>query len=238
MRSVACRTTAMATELLYLQDAYLHTFDATVVARDGDAVALDRTAFYPGGGGQPPDRGRLDTATVTDVSKDADGVVWHVLEGPLPTANVKGTLDWPRRHLLMRTHMALHLVNAIAWIEYRARVTGADIRPGKGRVDLHLDAMSQAFGQHLQQRVNEYVDEDLPIATVFIPRAEADADPAVYRGRAIPEDEDPVRTVRIGTLDRQACSGTHVATTGEIGPITVTRTKSKGRANKRVEIEL
>ena len=98
--------------------------------------------------------------------------------------------------------------------------------------------MSQAFGDEIQRRVNEYVDADLAITTVFVPRAEADADPAIYRGRAIPTNNDPVRTVQIESLDRQACSGTHVATTKEIGPITVAKTKSKGRANKRVEIEL
>lgn len=230
----------MTTELLYLEDAYLRSFEATVIAGTADAVALDRTAFYPGGGGQPPDHGRLDRAEVTNVFKDDRGLVWHVLDAPPPAAGstIQATLDWERRYLLMRTHMALHLVNAVAWLDYGARVTGAHMEPGRGRVDLHLTTMSQAFGQEVQQRVNAYVDDNLPIITVFIPRAEADADPAIYRGRAIPTGEDPIRTVRIGSLDRQACSGTHVATTKEIGPITVTKTKSKGRANKRVEIEL
>jgi misacylated tRNA(Ala) deacylase len=230
----------VTTELLYLNDAYLRAFDATVIAATTDAVALDRTAFYPGGGGQPSDEGVLAGATVTNVFKDANGLVWHVLDAPPPPAGsqVTGTLDWDRRHLLMRTHMALHLINAVAWLDYRARVTGANMEPGSGRVDLHLEHMSQAFGQEIERRVNAYVAAHLPITTVFIPRSEADADPAIYRGRPIPPAEDPVRTVVIDTLDRQACSGTHVATTKEIGPITVTRTKSKGRANKRVEIAL
>ena len=230
----------MTTELLYLANAYVRSFDATVVARTMDAVALDRTAFYPGGGGQPPDAGQLDQAKVSNVYKDDQGLVWHVLDTPPPAIHttIEGTLDWERRHLLMRTHMALHLVNAVAWLDYKARVTGAHMEPGRGRVDLHLESMSQAFGDEIQRRVNEYVDADLAITTVFVPRAEADADPAIYRGRAIPTNNDPVRTVQIESLDRQACSGTHVATTKEIGPITVTKTKSKGRANKRVEIEL
>ncbi|WP_028066541.1 alanyl-tRNA editing protein [Solirubrobacter soli] len=230
----------MTTELLYLQDAYLRSFEAIVVAADDNAIALDRTAFYPGGGGQPPDQGVIGDARVTDVFKDQTGRVWHVVDAPPPPplTRITGTLDWERRHLLMRTHMALHLVNAVAWIDYQARVTGAHMEPGKGRVDLQLASMSQALGEHIEQRVNEYVERDLPITTIFLPRAEADADPAVYRGRAIPPEEDPVRTVRIHELDRQACSGTHVATTKEIGRIKVTKTKSKGRANKRIEIAL
>jgi misacylated tRNA(Ala) deacylase len=151
---------------------------------------------------------------------------------------VQGAIDWDRRHLLMRTHMALHLVNAVAWIDYGARVTGANMEPGSGRVDLHLEAMSKQFGEEIERRINEYVDRDLRIATVFLPRSEADE--GIFRGRAssIPDTEDPIRTVVIEGLDRQACSGTHVATTKEIGPIKVTKTESKGRANKRVKIEL
>jgi misacylated tRNA(Ala) deacylase len=229
----------VTTQLLYLDDAYLRTFDATVIAATTDAVALDRTAFYPGGGGQPADAGHLGNARVTNVFKDPGGLVWHeIAELPSIGARVRGSIDWDRRHLLMRTHMALHLVNAVAWLDYGARVTGANMEPGRGRVDLHLEHMSQAFGQEIERRVNAYVAEDLPITTVFVPRTAADADPAIYRGRAIASAEDPVRTVDIDTLDRQACSGTHVATTREIGPIIVTRTKSKGRANKRVEIAL
>ncbi len=230
----------MTTDLLYLQNAYQSTFEATVIAATQDAVALDRTAFYPGGGGQPPDNGTLNNAHVTNVFKDDDGTVWHVLDAPPPPprTHVTGTLDWERRHLLMRTHMALHLVNTVAWLDYGARVTGAQIRPGTGRVDLQLESMSNSLGELIEQRVNEYVQSDLPITTVFLPRKDADEDPGIYRGRAIPPDEDPVRTVQIHSLDRQACSGTHVATTKEIGRIIVTKTKSKGRANKRIEIAL
>jgi misacylated tRNA(Ala) deacylase len=236
----------VASELLYLTDAYLREFAATVVATDEGrhAVALNKTAFYPGGGGQPADRGTLNHATVTTAHKDENGLVWHALDPdtrlPGEQQTVTGAIDWKRRHALMRTHMALHLVNAVAWIDYRARVTGASMDPGKGRVDMELESMSKQFGQEIEQRVNGYVEQDLEISTVFIPRREADADPAIYRGKAssIPLTEDPVRTVVIAHLDRQACSGTHVASTREIGPVKVTKTESKGRANKRVKIEL
>ena len=236
---------AAASELLYLTDAYLREFEATVVARDHQAVALSRTAFYPGGGGQPADRGELrwdqTTTTVTTAYKDDNGLVWHVLTTAenLP-ATVKGVIDWPRRHALMRTHMALHLVNAVAWVDYGARVTGANMEPGQGRVDLQLEAMSTRFGAEIEARVNRYVEEDRSITTVYLPRSEADDDPAIFRGKAssIPHTQDPIRTVIIDGLDCQACSGTHVASTKEIGPIRVTKTESKGRANKRVKIEL
>jgi misacylated tRNA(Ala) deacylase len=208
----------MTTELLYLADAYLREFDATVV-------------------GQPADTGRLGDARVTAVYKDDDGVVWHVVEPPAGDT-VRGTIDWERRYLLMRTHMALHLVNAVAWRDHRARVTGAHMEPGKGRVDLELETMSKELGLQVEDRVNDYVARALPITTVYVPRSEAGDD--VFRGKAssIAQTEDPIRTVHIGDVDRQACSGTHVASTSEIGPIRVTKTKSKGRANKRVEIEL
>jgi len=227
------------TELLYLEDPYLREFDATVVAVDATAVALDRTAFYPGGGGQPADTGHLGDTRVTKVFKDEQGHVWHVVDDPAGIAPaVQGTIDWDRRHLLMRTHMALHLVNAVAWIDYGARVTGANMEPGSGRVDLHLEAMSKQFGEEVERRINEYVDRDLRIETVFVRRSEADK--GIFRGRAssIPDTEDPIRTLVIEGLDRQACSGTHVASTKEIGSIKVTKTESKGRANKRVKIEL
>jgi misacylated tRNA(Ala) deacylase len=224
----------LKTELLYLADAYVREFEATVVATDGDAVALDRTAFFPGGGGQPADEGTLNGVRVTRVSIQ-DGLVWHTLEGPVDTT-VRGSIDWERRHLLMRTHMALHLVNAIAWRDHGARVTGADMQPGRGRVDLHLERMSQDLGQMIERRVNEYVDQDLEITTIFVARAEAGDE--IFRGKGFDPTEDPIRTVQIADVDRQACSGTHVATTGEIGSIEVTKTKSKGRANKRVEIAL
>jgi misacylated tRNA(Ala) deacylase len=238
------------TELLYLTDAYVREFEARVVAVDplARAVALTSTAFYPGGGGQPADIGLLTfgatAVAVAAVGRDGDGRVWHTLpaETPLPRVGtpVVGLLDWRRRHLLMRTHMALHLVNAVVWLDHGARVTGAHMSPGAGRVDLELGAISKQFGHELERRVNRYVAGDLPIRTVFVARREADANPAVFRSRAdrVAPDVDPVRVVEVQGLDRQACSGTHVASTREIGPIRVTKTESKGKHNKRVRIAL
>ncbi len=237
----------MTTELLYLTDAYLREFDAEVLAVEaqGGAVALARTAFFPGGGGQPHDTGTLTGAgPVLRVSRGGDGVVWHELAPgstlPAPGAIVHGVLDWERRHLLMRTHTALHLLNGVIWLDHGAQVTGADMTPGAGRADFSLPAMSQEFGREVQTRVNAQVALDLPIRVDFVPRAQADHDPSLIRSKAnlIPRSIDPLRVVDIVGLDRQADSGTHVASTREVGTVRVTGTQSKGRDNKRVRIAL
>ncbi|MEY2414934.1 MAG: misacylated tRNA(Ala) deacylase, partial [Ilumatobacteraceae bacterium] len=138
----------MTTELIYLRDAYLTQFDAVVVdVRDG-AVALDRTAFYPTGGGQPHDTGALDGLVVGDVRKEDDHV-WHSVEGgPLPMIGdtVHGTLDWSRRHDLMRTHSALHVLCGVIWNEWRVPVTGGNMEPLSARMDFEFDPLPQGFG--------------------------------------------------------------------------------------------
>jgi misacylated tRNA(Ala) deacylase len=238
----------VTTELLHLEDPYLRAFRAEVVAADGArcAVALSATAFFPGGGGQEPDAGTLLLAggpvAVTGLAWQ-DGLLWHVLAPgsplPRPGERVAGELDWDRRHALMRVHTALHLVNGIAWSDHGARVTGARVAAGHGRVDLELAAISQELGREIERRVAEQVAADLAVRAVLVPRAQAVADPALARSAAkgLPP-VDPVRVIEIEGVDRQACSGTHVASTGEIGPVVVTGTESKGRTMKRVRIAL
>jgi misacylated tRNA(Ala) deacylase len=250
------------TELLYLTDAYLREFDAEVVDVDAErrAIGLSATAFFPGGGGQPPDTGtlRLDGPApeteeaakgdsgveIVEVKKGERGVVWHRLANgaPLPEqgARVRGALDWERRHLLMRTHTALHILNGLIWLHYRARVTGAHMTPGQGRLDFELPAMSQELARELEARINEQVERDLPVQVRFMPRSEADRDPSLMRLKAnlIPRAVDPLRVIDIVGLDRQADGGTHVASTGEVGRVRVVKTESKGKANKRVRIAL
>jgi misacylated tRNA(Ala) deacylase len=242
------------TELLYLTDAYLREFDAEVVAADPErrAVALSATAFFPGGGGQPPDAGilRLDAANgesaaeIIEVEKGERGVVWHRLVNgaPLPEqgARVRCALDWERRYLLMRTHTALHILNGLIWLHYRARVTGAHMTPGQGRLDFELPTMSQELAREIEARINEQVERDLPVQVRFMPRSEADRDPSLMRLKAnlIPRAVDPLRVIDIVGLDRQADGGTHVASTGEVGRVRVVKTESKGKANKRVRIAL
>jgi misacylated tRNA(Ala) deacylase len=238
----------VGTELLYLDDAYRREFDAVVVALDAEkhALALDATVFFPTGGGQPNDTGELvlgeSPTAVVDVAKDGDGVVWHTLstDVPLPEVGqrVHGTIDWPRRHLIMRIHTAQHIMNGIIWRDHGAQVTGAQITPPEGRLDFELSAMSQEFARAVEAAINEVVRQKLPVSVVWMPRAEADRDPSLIRLKAglIPRSIDPLRVIDIVGLDRQADGGTHVATTGEVGHVRVVKTESKGKANKRVRI--
>jgi misacylated tRNA(Ala) deacylase len=240
--------TAITTALLYHTDAYLREFDSEIVAVDdaAHAVALRETAFFPTGGGQPHDTGRLDVggtaAAVVDVAKGDGGVVWHVLAAGATLPQVgevaHGEIDWERRHLLMRTHTAQHILNGIIWLDYGAHVTGAHMTPGEGRLDFDLRSMSQEFARDVEARVNEQVDRDLPVRVLFLPRAEADRDPSLLRLKAnlIPRSVDPLRVIDIVGLDRQADGGTHVASTGEVGHVRVIKAESKGKANKRIRI--
>ena len=214
------------------------------VDRDQGRVALARTAFYPGGGGQPHDLGELtwdgSQAAVVRVARDG-GRIWHWLEGdelPSGGTEVEGTLDWTRRHLLMRTHTALHVLCGVVWADYRVAMTGGNMEPGVGRIDFELDAISAELGQRLERRVNEEITRAHEILVEFLARAEADIDPALIRTKAnlIPAHIDPLRVIDIVGLDRQADGGTHVATTAEVGGVQVVKTESKGRANKRVRL--
>lgn len=235
----------MATDLLYLRDAQLRTFDATVTAVDaeGRRVALDRTAFYATGGGQPHDTGTLAALPVVDVRKDA-AAVWHTLAGdaPLPAVGdtVRGELDWERRHQLMRTHTALHVLCGVIWNEYGTAVTGGNMEPLAARMDFEFDPLPEGFGATVEQRVNTELAADRPIEVTFLPRGEAIADADLIRTKVnmIPESVSEIRVVDIVGLDKQADGGTHVASTAEVGRIRVVKTESKGKGNKRIRIEI
>jgi len=237
------------TEELYATDAYLRSFESEVVEVDRAArrVVLRRTAFYPGGGGQPHDLGTLrwdaGRAHIDKVGRGT-GRIWHTLDGvdpealPAVGAVVAGAVDWERRHLLMRTHTALHVLCGVIWADFRVAVTGGNMEPGRGRLDFELDAMSAELGLRLEKRINDELDAAREIAVEFVDRAEADADDALIRTKAnlIPASIDPLRVIDIRGLDRQADGGTHVATTAEVGRAHITGTESKGRANKRVRL--
>ena len=237
----------MQTEDLYSTDAYLRTFEARVLQVDdaGTAVALDRTAFYPGGGGQPHDLGGLawdgGAGGVLDVRRDGP-LIWHRLDGaegaPEPGEEVQGVVDWDRRHLLMRTHTALHVLCGVIWTDFGVAVTGGNMSPGEGRLDFELDAMSVDLGRRVEERINEELRRAREIVVAFVGRDEADRDPALIRTKAdlIPRSIDPLRVIDIVGLDKQADGGTHVATTAEVGSVRVVKTESKGKANKRIKI--
>ena len=178
------------TELLYLRDAYLREFDATVIAVDGASVALDRTAFYPTGGGQPHDTGMLGTAAVVEVRKDGDDV-WHRLEGPVPAPGdaVRGVVEWDRRHELMRTHTAMHVLCGVIWNAYGVPVTGGNMEPLSARMDFEFDPLPEGFGPRIEELVNAELRADRPIEVSFIPRSAAVLDRELIRTKVslVPE---------------------------------------------------
>jgi len=233
------------TELLYATDAYLTDFDGGVVeVRDG-AVALDRTAFYPTGGGQPHDLGTLrwsgGEAAVVEVRKEG-ALVWHTLEGEMPEAGaeVHGSIDWDRRFGLMRTHTALHVLCGVIWNEWGKAVTGGNMEPLAARMDFEFDPLPEGFGETVERLVNDEIAADRPIDVSFLPREEALADEDLIRTKVnlIPEAVRIIRVVDIVGLDKQADGGTHVRTTSEVGRVEVVKTESKGKANKRIRIRV
>ncbi|HAP75510.1 MAG TPA: Ala-tRNA(Pro) hydrolase [Acidimicrobiaceae bacterium] len=235
------------TDLLYLRDAYLTEFTATVVGVRDEAIALDRTAFYPTGGGQPHDTGTLAGLAVTNVRKlrDDDGAehVWHTVEGgPLPDvgATVSGTIDWGRRHQLMRTHTALHVLCGVIWNEWRVPVTGGNMEPLSARMDFEFDPLPEGFGARIEELVNAALAADHPIAVDFLPRDTAVQDDDLIRTKVslIPESVSEIRVVDIVGLDKQADGGTHVRSTNEVGRIRVLKLENKGKGNKRVRLEI
>ena len=237
----------LAASELFAVDAYRHEFDSTVaeVDRDGGRIRLARTAFYPGGGGQPCDLGTIlapgGALTVTAVKRDR-GPIWHTVEGDLPDvgAEVQGIVDWERRHRLMRTHTALHILCGVIWADYAIPVTGGNMEPLKGRLDFPFPAMSADLGARVEKRINEEIEKAWEIVVDFVPRSVADADPALIRTSAnlIPQEIDPLRVIDIVGLDRQADGGTHVLSTAEVGRVRVTGTESKGKDNKRIRLEV
>ncbi|MEX2293011.1 MAG: alanyl-tRNA editing protein [Acidimicrobiales bacterium] len=231
----------MSTELLYLRDAYLQEFDAAVVAVVDDRVALDRTVFYPTGGGQAHDAGTLAGLTVVDVRKDGDDV-WHTVQGGTPRVgeSVHGQLDWDRRHGLMRTHTALHVLCGVIWNEWAVPVTGGNMEPLAARMDFEFDPLPHGFGRRIEELVNEELVADRPIEVSFLPRAEAVLDSDLIRTKVslIPDSVPEIRVVDIVGLDKQADGGTHVRSTREVGRIAVLKTESKGKGNKRIRIEI
>lgn len=231
----------MLTELLYLHDAYLRSFDALVIDVRESAVALDRTAMYPTGGGQPHDTGQMNCVRITDVKKE-DSLVWHTLDGALPVLGdkVNVTIDWDRRHSLMRTHTALHVLCGVIWNEWRVPVTGGNMEPLSARMDFEFDPLPDGFARTVEQLVNSALTADYPIEVSFLPRDTAIADQDLIRTKVnmIPESVKEIRVVDIVGLDKQADGGTHVRSTAEVGRIKVLKTENKGKGNKRIRLEI
>jgi misacylated tRNA(Ala) deacylase len=247
-RKPASPPPGLADTELFATDAYRRAFDSAVleVDREQGRIALARTAFYPGGGGQPHDLGALrwgdGAALVTKVKRES-GRIWHWLDTPEPPdqgVEVFGELDWDRRHLLMRTHTALHILCGVIWTEFHVAVTGGNMDPGKGRLDFPLESMSTELGQRVERRINDEIAAAREVVVTFLGRDAADTDPALIRTSAnlIPKEIDPLRVIDIVGLDKQADGGTHVLSTAEVGTVAVTGTESKGKGNKRIRLEV
>jgi len=235
------------TERIYSTDAYARTMEATVRRADADdgRLLLDRTVFYPGGGGQPHDLGALwigdDRIDVVRVTADRDGV-WHWVDGPLPPEGtvLRGELDWDRRYRLMRTHTAMHALCGVVWARYHSPVTGGNMEPGAGRLDFDLPDWRPEEREVVEEELNRELARPRPVKVGFLPRAEADADPSLIRTKVslLPKELETVRVIDIVGLDRQADGGTHVASTEEVGRARIVKVESKGRGFRRIRIAL
>ncbi len=232
------------TELLYLEDSYLREFEATVIGHDTDqnGVVLDRTAFYPGGGGQRPDQGALVVGDleypVTTIRRGS----LHVIAGDLPPVGsvARGSLDWDRRYKIMRTHTAMHILCGVIWRDYQASVTGGNMDILAGRMDFEFERLAPEVVSIIEERINLEVAAARDVRTEILPREKAFEIPDLIRTKInlLPESIKEVRTVEIVGLDLQADGGTHVANTREVGAIKIAKYKSKGGINKRLYVEL
>jgi misacylated tRNA(Ala) deacylase len=233
------------TELLYQMNSYLREFEAQVTDTVDGGVVLDRTAFYPGGGGQPCDTGWLRAGgqpwQVRKVGRK-DGLLVHFVDREPPPAgtSITGVLDWERRYDLMRTHTAMHILCGVIWRDYEASVTGGNMQPLKGRMDFEFEHMRKELVQEIEEKINVEVAAGRALNMRVLPREEAFQIPDLIRTKInlLPPHITEVRVVEIEGLDMQADGGTHVANTAEVGPLRIVDYKSKGRINKRLVLAL
>ncbi len=234
------------TERIYSTDSYARQMTARVLRVDADdrRLLLDRTVFYPGGGGQPHDVGALwfgdDRLEVVRVTQDADGV-WHWVDTatmPQEGSEIRGELDWIRRHALMRTHTAMHALCGVVWERYRSPVTGGNMKPGEGRLDFDLPDWHPDDRTAIEEELNRQLSLRRPVEIGFLPREEADRDPSLIRTKVslLPASIRTVRVVDIVGLDRQADGGTHVSDTGHVGLARIVKVESKGRGFRRIRV--
>ncbi|MFZ0626095.1 MAG: alanyl-tRNA editing protein [Acidimicrobiia bacterium] len=229
------------------RDAYVAEAEGAVLEIVEGGIVLDRTVFYARGGGQPGDTGTIKwdggEIEVVDTVRKQGKPLHIVAEGavlPEPGTGVLGQIDWDRRYRTMKTHTALHALSGVVFRDFGAKVTGGNMEPGAARMDFELDGISVEFGQEVERRLNEELVKGYPTEVVFMARQEALKDPDLIRTKVnlIPEWVEEIRVIDIVGLDRQADGGTHVATTLEVGQVKVVKTESKGKANKRMRIEL
>lgn len=237
----------MVTQRLYHALPADAPVEVAVHAIAGEAVALDRSPFYPGGGGQPPDHGTLtdtdgNAHPVTDVWADEAGRVWHRLVGPPPLAGSRlvARIDAPRRAALSRQHTVLHVLNTVAMRRFDAWITGCQIGAESSRIDFKLERLSPEVMAELEAGVNAVLAADHPVRADLMAEDEFRSRPDLLRTLDVrpPTDGGRVRVVRIEGFDAQACGGTHVAHVRQIGALRIVRSENKGRNNKRLYVRL
>jgi misacylated tRNA(Ala) deacylase len=237
------------TELLYQKDSYLQEFTATVTRVDleNNALILDQTAFYPGGGGQPADSGTIkinDLLLPVKKARKSGTDVLHVIDGTIDAQlmgeQVLGQLDWEKRYQLMRTHTAMHILCGVIFRDYGASVTGGSMEPLAGRMDFEFETMQKELVKDIEGAINAEVENARPLKVAILPRTEAFQIPDLIRTKInlLPEGIQEVRVVEIEGLDLQADGGTHVHNTSEVGALEITDYKSKGKINKRIYVRL
>ena len=232
-------------EILCYSDSYLKECKSKVMEVNDHGVILDQTIFYPGGGGQPSDNGKLileNNEYLVKGLKRIDGQIVHLIDGSKPGINseVNSIIDWDKRYKLMRTHTALHILCGVIWRDYSASVTGGDMKPLAGRMDFELEEMSADFSKEVEEKINTEISESRNIKIYQLPREEAFKIPDLIRTKInlLPEGIEFVRIVDIQGLDLQADGGTHVHNTSEVGYIKMIGHESKGKSNKRLRIEV
>ncbi|MHB1909006.1 MAG: alanyl-tRNA editing protein [Nitrososphaerales archaeon] len=238
------------TELLYLNDHYMKEFDATIVkVPDNRSIVLDKTAIYPRGGGQPSDQGTLivegSKYTVVEATKREGDVVHTISEevsqgSNLISSQVHGVIDWDLRYKHMRHHTALHILSGVVFLKFNARITGGQIYPDRARLDLAISDLSKERQALIEAEMNKIVEENREVKTLWLDREDALKRSDLYRLSAdlLPKGVEKLRIVEIVGFDAQLDGGTHVAKTGEIGKIKISKSENKGKDNKRIEIIL
>ncbi len=239
----------MQTTMLYMTDSYLREFEAVIIdiSDDGKDVYLNQTAFYPGGGGQPHDEGKLiinnEEFSVVKVGRDSNREYFHRVDRSLQAdvgSKVKGEIDWERRYIIMRYHTALHILCGLIWKEFGASVTGGNMYVDKARMDFNLADFSKERVEYIEKRVAEEVAAARDVIIKILPREEAFQIPDLIRTKInlLPPQIKEVRTVEIVGLDLQADGGTHLKNTQEVGKVRIIETINKGKENKRIVIKI
>ena len=239
----------MQTDLLYMTDSYLKEFEAiiTKISDDGMNVYLNQSAFFPGGGGQPYDEGKLfinnEEYAVVKVGRDSNREYFHRVDRSLQAeigSKVKGEIDWERRYKIMRYHTALHILCGLIWKEFAASVTGGNMYPDKARMDFNLADFSKERVEYIEKRVAEEITAARDIVIKILPREVAFRIPDLIRTKInlLPPQIKEVRTVEIVGLDLQADGGTHLKNTQEVGNVRIVETINKGKENKRIVIKI